>query len=249
MNKLFFTSLLLCGFSQAAVLEEMQDQTYPIAPNATISVRNTDGTLFVYGWDNSALRVIARKRAYTKARLDGIAIKVKAEGETASIETIFPVAPKGLSAADRSGTVDYVILVPERSTLSRVELATGEIIVQGLRGPKVNARLTNGRLAARNCFSEVHLTVANGSMSVFFDWWEATRTAVMAEIGHGHIWALLPASAGLHVDAVSGDGQITNGFAREGERRSPSLQTIIGNGEAELKLRAGSGNIEIQKID
>jgi len=252
MNRIFLlglSSLFLLVSARAALLEEMLDKTYPIAPNAAISVRNTDGTLFDYGSDVPELREIARKRAFTKERLDGIAIKVNVEGETVSIETTFPPAPKGPSTADRSGTVDYVIMVPERCTVSQVELETGEVIVEGLRGPKVNARLTNGRMIARNCFSDVQLKVTRGSLDIFYDWCDV-RFPLQAEIGFGHIVLLLPGAAGVHLAASSGNGDITNGFAKENERRSQTLNTTIGSGEvSEFKLRAGNGNIEIIKVD
>jgi DUF4097 and DUF4098 domain-containing protein YvlB len=194
------------------------------------------------------MKVLMRKRAYSKARLDGIAINIAVEGDKASIDTVYPPAPKGLSVADRSGTVDFLITIPETCSVSPVEVATGEIIVEGFRGRTVNARLTNGRMMMRNCFSDIHLAVGSGGLDIFYDWWEALRFPLVAEIGNGHIRMQLPSYASLRLEAVSGNGSVINGFAKEGEP-SQTVNTIIGSGDgAEFKLRASSGNILIQNI-
>ena len=159
MNRGVVVALLLlsCGLATSAPLQEKFEKTYPLAPNATITVRNTDGTIYIYGSEVNELKIFARKKAYSKERLDGISINVSINGDQVGIDTIYPPGPKGLSLKDRSGTVDYIIIVPETSSLSQVELTNGEIIVDGLRGPAVNARLTNGIILAGNCFSAVHL--------------------------------------------------------------------------------------------
>ncbi len=248
----FLTVLLLVGEAALAAppLEETFEKTYPVPANVTLTVRNTDGTIYIYGAEPDELKITARKKAYSKARLDGIEIKVSIEGATASIETVYPPGPKGLSMADRSGTVDYIILVPETCTIAQAELGDGEIILQDLRGGGAQARLTNGRVIARDCFCDVRLAVAAGGIDVYYNWWEERRFAFFAEIGHGNLRMQLPPHPTLRVDAVSPSGNVRNVFAHELERNNPThdLKTTIGDDNgAEFILRAASGNIEIKK--
>ncbi len=99
----FALLFLGCGVAKSTPLQEKFEQTYPLSPAAAITIRNTDGTIYVYGSEVNELKVFARKKAYSKERLDGISIKVSIDGDKASIDTIYPPGPKGLSLQDRSG--------------------------------------------------------------------------------------------------------------------------------------------------
>src|SRR3954469_9982264 len=120
------------GAVWSAPLMEKFEQTYPVPADAEITVRNTDGTIYIYASEENELKIVARTKAYSRERLDAISVQVSIQGSKATIDTKFPPRPKGLSLHDRSGTVDYVIVVPQRCTLAQVELTTGEILVEGL---------------------------------------------------------------------------------------------------------------------
>jgi hypothetical protein len=251
MSRALAVALLLlgCGGATSAPLQETVQQTYPLSPDAAITVRNTDGTIYIYGSEVNELKVYARKKAYSKERLNGISINVSIDGDKASIDTIYPPGPKGLSLKERSGTVDYVILAPQTCSFPQIELATGEIIVSGLRGPAVNARLTNGIIWAEDCFSAVRLTVVQGAIGVFYHWWEAGAVSLVAELAHGEISLALPPDPSVRLDAASMSGQITNQFGQErGQNDGRTLLTTIGaDGGAEFKIRTNSGNIKIER--
>src|SRR3989442_15775272 len=85
---LFVVSLLLIGCSPARnrTLEETIEQTYTIDPVASISVRNRDGSIRIYGSSAGEMRLQAIKKAYTSERLNGIAINVLAQPNAISIE-------------------------------------------------------------------------------------------------------------------------------------------------------------------
>ena len=245
----FALLFLGCGVAKSTPLQEKFEQSYPLSPTAAITIRNTDGTIYVYGSEVNELKVFARKKAYSKERLDGISIKVSIDGDKVSIDTIYPPGPRGLSLKDRSGTVDYVIVVPQTCSLPQVELGSGEIIVDGLRGPAVNARLTNGIIWAQNCFSAVHLTASEGKIAVEYDWWETGMVSLLAELAHGEVSVLLPPDPAVRLDAASVSGRITNQFGQEhGQSDGRTLRTTIGAEDgAEFKIRTNSGNIKIER--
>lgn len=244
--------ILLVGTSFATAkpaLEELSEKVYAVPPNVSLTVRNTDGTIYIYGWDHAKIKVTARKKAYSAERLKEIAVNVKIDGDHASIDTSFPPKPQGLGVADRSGTVDYIILVPEKCSVTQTELSAGEIILEGLRGGAANARLTNGRITTRNCFAGGELTIQDGALDIYHDWWEPFTFAVRGSVARGRINVLLPLDANVRLSAKSGDGKVTNKFAEGDEpREARELNAKIGEGTgAEFNLQATNGNITIHK--
>src|SRR5438132_8520667 len=114
-----FCLLLSCRPAVDRTLEEMIDHSYPIEPTATLSVTNRDGSIRVYAAGNETrdVRVEAIKKAYSAERLRAISVQVSATSNSISIETIYPPdSPIGFS--DRSGTVDYVIVIPQTVRIS-----------------------------------------------------------------------------------------------------------------------------------
>lgn len=245
-------AFLFCVAASAAPLEEISAQEYPLSADGSLSVVNTDGTTYIYAWSENSVRVVTRKRAYSKERLQGIAVKVSNTADAINIETSYPPKPEGLSTADRSGTVDFLILVPQKATIAKAELSAGEIIISGMYGRAVNARLTNGRITLENCYADTHVSVTDGALDIFYAWDESLRFAVDAQIARGHLRVGLPLPTAVQIDAESGDGKIFNQFAEtdasaEQEHR---LQTVIGDGSgARFKLRATHGNIGILKYE
>ena len=100
----------------------------------------------------------ATKRAYSQSRLDKIDIAVSAQPGSFSIETKFPPRPRW-SFSDRSGKrLSYVVMIPQTATIARLELATGELFVEDMRGGPVRAQLGNGVLDVRNCFFVISIS-------------------------------------------------------------------------------------------
>src|SRR5262245_591430 len=107
-----------------STLEELSDRRYPIDPTgATLNITNRDGSIRIYGagGDVREVRVETVKKAYTPERLKAISIQVTAQRNSISIETIYPKNAAG-EFADRSGTVDYVIVVPQNIRIAKLEL-------------------------------------------------------------------------------------------------------------------------------
>ncbi|MDQ6859622.1 MAG: DUF4097 domain-containing protein [Verrucomicrobiota bacterium] len=245
--------LSLVAFASAAAkqpLEQIERKDYPVTANVALTLRLADGTVHIYGSDQNVIKLTAIKKAYTQERLDQIKVGVTVNGDAATIETTFPANPGGLSLADRSGTVDYVLLVPQTCTIKLLEVENGEVIVEGLRGDGVNVRLTNGRILAKNCFTTTDLTLARGGVEVAFYWWESRAFDVKAQSTSGDVHVALPKNANARFDAATGDGWIRNQFVKDetnGDARA--LQWTMGEEAANtITLRAQSGNIRIENI-
>src|SRR5262245_63571735 len=108
------------------------------------------------------MEVRAVKKAYSRERLSQIATDVFTKPGVVSVITKFPPQPKW-ALSDRSGTVDYTIVVPGTASISAIDLNAGEVLLDSMRGREARARLNDGRIFARNCFTDVDLTMNRGT--------------------------------------------------------------------------------------
>jgi hypothetical protein len=241
-------SLTACGSATDRTFEETIEQSYKVEPATSISIKNVDGSIHVYGSPANEVTLQTTKRAYTPKRLKQIAINVSVQPGAIAIKTNFPKEPRwGLF--DRSGTVDYTIVVPDTASILGLELANGELSVEGMRGQNVHARLETGRLVERNCFSHVDVAVNRGTLTLAYEWWEPGKFSVQANIARGNAIAFFPGDAVFHLVAETVHGKIASDFAPEEERRvEPTTKidmSVNGGGEARIKMDATEGNIKI----
>ena len=243
---------LLVSIQPAAavkVLEETIEQKYELAPDAALSISNTDGSIRIYAAETSELLIQATKRAYTTERLKGIVLDVQATRKTVTVSTVFP--PRKNALSDRSGTVDYIVIVPQTIKITQIELVNGEVTVEGLRGGSAKAHVTNGWIAGQNCFADLDLTVETGRLDVFYGWWENHKFSVKGSSDRGIVRAFLPSNVSVMLNATCNKGRIIDAFAAKKTAATDtvrSLNTVIGsNAEAVIELKAGTGDIQIHK--
>ena len=237
-----------CGSAADRALEETFEQTYTIEPTANITVINGDGAVLVYGSNTNEMQVRAVKRAYSRERLKQIAINVSVQPGSISINTKFPPKPKW-ALFDRSGTVDYTVVVPATANIGGLELNAGEVLLDGIHGQRVRACLGSGPMFAHNCFSNVALTLDRGTLSLAYDWWEPGKFSIRANIDRGNAWAFFPSDIVCHLVAETQRGKIENDFkepAGRGTEETTKIDRLIhGGGEAAITMRAREGNIKI----
>jgi hypothetical protein len=239
-----------CGSAADRTLEETFEQIYTIEPTANVTVINGDGAVFVYGSNTNEMRVQAIKRAYTRERLKEIAVDVSTQPGSVSINTKFPTKPKW-ALFDRSGTVDYTIVAPATANLMRLELGDGEVVVDGMRGERMHARLGSGRMFAHNCFGKVALALDRGTLTLVYDWWETGKFSIKANVAHGNAWAFFPADIVCHLVAETGHGKIGNDFEEVAQRGTKEItkadMLIQGGGDDAITMRAKEGDLRIVK--
>ncbi len=237
-----------CAPKSEDLVEQVVEKTLSAGENPRISIRNTDGAIRIYGSLGTEVKIKATKRAYGRERVDKIVVGATAGSNSVDIDTTYPPKPK-LSLSDRSGTVDYTIIVPQASTIARLELTNGEVLIQGLRGGAVSARLVNGRLFDHDSFGAHDLFVANGGLEVGWEWWEQKKFSVQARVVNGNMRALIPTSASFHLKARAGSGKIANAFGDVPDQEkdgSQKLDVLVGSqSEARIDLQTTQGNIGI----
>ena len=242
--------LLSCGPAVDQTFEEIIDHVYPVEPTATLSVTNRDGSIRVYaaGDETHDVHVEAIKKAYSAERLKGISVQVSAQPNSISIETIYPPdSPIGF--ADRSGTVDYVIVVPHTIRISKLELTNGEVQLDGMRSEEAHAQLGNGRLFAHNCFGNLDLHLKTGNLAIAYEWWEELEFSIRATIEDGNAFAYIPTDAAFHLIAHTATGKIANDFSEQEDRRAEPLNKIDmavnGGGKTLFQFETQDGNVKI----
>ncbi len=245
-------SLTSCHPAAEGTLEEVIDQTYPVEPTARLSVTNRDGSIRVYGagGDTRQVRVEAVKKAYRADRLKAISVKVSAQSDSISIETAYPDdSHPGFS--DRSGTVDYVIVVPQTMGISKLELGDGEILIEEMRGREGHVELGNGRLFAHNCFGNLDLHLKTGNLALVYEWWEEEEFSIRSTIEDGNAFAYIPSEAAFHLIAHTATGKISNDFQEQEQRHAEPENKIDmsvgGGGKTTFQFEAGDGNIKISE--
>ena len=241
-----------CRPATDRTLEETIDHRYPVEPTATLSITNRDGSIRIYGagGDTREVRVEAVKKAYRAERLKAISIQVSAKPDSISIQTIYPNdSQPGFS--DRSGTVDYVIVVPQSIRISKLELENGEVLLEELRSGEAHASLGNGRLFAHNCFGNLDLHLKTGNLALVYEWWEDAEFSIRSTIDDGNAFAYIPTDAAFHLIAQTATGKIANDFEPKENRHAEPVNKIdmlVGDGgKATFQFENQDGNIKISE--
>ena len=244
-------ALWSCGAGEDRTFEEVSEQTYPLDRDATVSINNLDGSIRIYGSDKPQMIVQTIKKAYSAQRLKEIVAKISMEPGSAKIDTIYPTQPKLWIFSDRSGTVDYNLVIPQTCRIASVELANGEMLIEGMRAAGVNAKLTHGRLVCHNCFGDLHFAVVTGNLDLFFDWWEGAKSSLVAEVVNGNIFAALPSDSSFTLAAETVNGKIASAFGGNDEAQSGPIRrlqkTFGADIRSDIKVHTSNGNIKIQE--
>ncbi len=189
------------------------------------------------------LEIVAMRRAFSKERLEAIKVEVSIEGDAARIETIYPPPPAGFAFCGslRDGRLpDFRPARLARS--SQVELANGEVLIEGMRGARIEAQLGTGLMHVRDCFSAAQLQLGRGQMNVRYGWWEAGAFS-LGRRWRRAICAWPCRRARRCISMRSQAGQVMNHFAARA-KRVPRLDEHFGGESAvEFKLRTTAGDI------
>jgi hypothetical protein len=119
----------------------------------------------------------------------------------------------------------------------------------------VHARLGDGRIFARNCFTNLDLTMNRGTLTLSYDWWEHEPFSAQVTVGQGNARAFFPTDAGFHLLAHAAHGKIANDFNNlplsvNSSARGMDIQQIInGGGSATIKVRVEKGDIKVAETN
>lgn len=240
-----FFILSSCGDEGEPIKEKILEKQIEFAPGGRIEVKNMDGSIHVYGSTLPGVHLQARMRAYSAERLAGLKVEIAQGGGTLSVHSVFPPTRKwGLG--DRSGTIDYTLIVPQETTAIDLTLVDGEMSLKDLRGGRTRATLVNGRIGANNCFADVDLRSTNGNIDFYFNWWEQGAWRYRGQIVNGGVGLLVPLGAAVKVRARTAQGGILGSLVKNQSTRGQTLEATLGqNAQATVEIISENGNIRL----
>ncbi|MCZ6506870.1 MAG: DUF4097 family beta strand repeat-containing protein [Acidobacteria bacterium] len=233
-------------------------QLYDLGAGATVSVRNTNGSLDIAKWKGDQVLVEATKtvealgRSRVEAAMEALRIAVNHSGTRLEIRTELPENTSGalswLFGRQVRARVSYRIRVPGGIAI-RALTVNGNITVEAIDG-KVDAETTNGQIVIRGAQASTIASTLNGSIRADFG-----SVSDAGEINfrttNGAITVYAPHDLGCSVDASSVHGSVTTDFliVVQREHGRKQLRGDINGGGRRLSLRTVNGSIQLRKKD
>lgn len=134
-------------------------QTHPLAAGGRVFLENFNGSVDLLGWDRDQVEITGTKYASTQDVLDDMKIEVVADAGALRIRTIRPPARNCNCGAK------YVLRLPRRAVLERVETSNGSMRLEALRG-EARLRTSNGSLKVSDFEGPLEATTSNGSVEI-----------------------------------------------------------------------------------
>jgi Putative adhesin len=236
--------------ASAQSLREEFHQTYPIAANGTVSLRNLSGAVHISTWNQNAVKVDAVKTAYSQERLQEAKIVVENTADRVVIRTKYPDRNWDGDDDDHGrnsvASVEYNLTIPATASLDEVKLVSGDVDIKGVLG-EVRISTVSGNVNAEGLRGRAELSSVSGDVRVTF---ANAKNRIKLNSVSGDVIASLPGDASVQVSANTVSGDISNEFGIEvehGRYVGHHLSGQIGNGEGNLELHSVSGEIRLKR--
>ena len=242
--------LALALTASAQELREEFHQTYPLAANGSVSLRNLSGAVHISTWNQNAVKVDAIKTAHSQERLQEAKIVVENTPDRVVIRTKYPDRNWDGDDDDDHGrslaSVEYSLTIPAGASVDEVKLVSGDVDIKGVGG-EVRVGTVSGNVDAQGLRGRADISSVSGDVRVTFD--RASARMKLHSVS-GDVVAILPADADLEVRANTVSGDISNEFGLEvdhGKYVGHHLAGRIGNGQGSLELNSVSGEIKVRR--
>ena len=143
----------------SARFKEDFHQTHPLKAGGRLYVENFNGSVEVTGWDQETADISGTKYAASEQGLSALKIDVVAGPDSVRIRTVKPSDFRGSMGAK------YVIKVPRKVLLERVESSNGSIRVQDIDGT-ARLRTSNAGLNVSRLSGALEGTTSNGGVEL-----------------------------------------------------------------------------------
>jgi len=163
MKRLFLCASLLASATWAGDSNRYkEDFHYSFQQNAggRLEVENFNGSVEILGWDQNTVDISGTKYAEEESMLHAMRIETSQNGNTVHVRTDRPDPRRW------NGGARYVIRVPKRTELSRIQSSNGSLRIEDIDGPTADLITSNGRIQLRNIRGRVDAKTSNGSVDV-----------------------------------------------------------------------------------
>ncbi|MFW6160849.1 MAG: hypothetical protein ACOC57_06875 [Acidobacteriota bacterium] len=221
----------------------------PFKPGGSLSVRNIQGEVAVYGWDRNEVELRAVRRLRESSRTVRFMswkavspdIQVDRFGDSISIST------KRRGRDDYFPFVDYELKVPQAIIIDGIFVQNGDIFVYDCFG-EILLETGRGNIEVDNFSGSMKATVGIGAISTWlFDLRPEDEINLFVEEGNINIY--LQEGVQAQIKAFAEKGEIISDFDLGEELPLQTFSGKIGEEEgASITLNSRNGNIYIGKI-
>jgi hypothetical protein len=230
-----------CAIPSCAQVRDEFHKTYALTATGRVSVSNVNGAVRITAWDRNEVKVDAVKRGWSERALQDARIVVEARADAIEIRTQYPEHSRD------AASVEYTLSVPRHAALEGIGTVNGPVEIDGAAGA-IRASTVNGKVDVRRAEGDADLRTTNGRVEA--DFARLGRT-LSAKTVNGGIVVTLPRDAGARLTARTVHGGIHGDFAlpvrRVGFGPGSNLETVIGDGGADVRLSTVNGAIDLRR--
>lgn len=262
-----FFALLLTGcdvdhdsWGSSDRFKEDFHMSYPLKAGGRVSVESFNGSVEVTAWDRDEVDISGTKYASKEDVLRELKVDVVAGADAVRIRSVKPSSqPRWRGGAG----VRYVVKVPRRVELDRIDSSNGHVHIEGTEGAarlhtsnggvKVNslrgalhAETSNGAIELRDVTGDADLHTSNGGIRA-----EQHKGAATAETSNGSVRLnLVSVPEGKAIRAESSNGGIEINLPR-GSTNDVHADTSNGGitvrlpGDARATVKAHTSNAKV----
>ena len=151
--------------------------SYELKPGGRLSVENLNGAIEILGQEGNKVEITGTKYAASEQVMKAMKIDVVASSDAIRVRTAVPSGHRGNMGAR------YVIRVPHRIELDRIESSNGAVRIEGVDG-MVRVHTTNGAVRAMRVNGSAEIETSNGGIDL-----SDQRGSVVARTSNGRIKA------------------------------------------------------------
>ena len=220
-------SLVGCDFEEWGNTQRFQEdfnQSHPLKAGGRLYVETFNGSVEISGWDRETAEISGTKYASTEQARNALRVDIVATGDSVRIRTVRPTGHRGSMGAK------YVIRVPNRTTLERVETSNGAVRIDGIEGD-ARVRTSNGSVRAGRLKGALEATTSNAGVEL-----DEVQGAAVVETSNGGIQASLREVAprqSVKLTTSNGGIELAMGSFKENE-----IEAATSNGGITLRLPA-----------
>lgn len=222
--------LAACDFAdwaETARYKEDFQHTYTLKPGARLYVENLNGSIEIAGWNQDRAEITGTKYASSKDLLAALKVDVAVVGDSLRIRTVRPSGRRGNMGAR------YLIRLPRRAALERIESSNGGIRIENIEG-EARLRTSNGSVRVIALAGDLEAETSNGGVEL-----EDVDGKLTVRTSNGSIRGKAVRGA---LDAHTSNGAIRVAFQQLHGRRP--IRAVTSNGSIELELPELSGGVE-----
>jgi hypothetical protein len=201
--------------------------SYTLKPGARLYVENFNGSIEITGWNQDKAEISGTKYASNRDLLDALKVDIVVAEDSLRIRTVRPSERRGNMGAR------YVIRLPRRVALERIQSSNGALRVENIEG-EARLRTSNGTVRLAALSGDVEAYTSNGSVEL-----EDVEGRIFVRTSNGAIRGT--ALRGI-LDLATSNGAI-RASVQQLQGRHP-VRAVTSNGSIDLELPEVTSGVE-----